>query len=151
MIDSSSHGWSFLFWTIDIWYKILSNTCYIFPPLIFFHCFSRVATNFTFTSETSLILLLLKCLSSNATKKFTRENCETQTKRNIFWRQMRCSTGTLHFTQCPNFSTTSRLASVYFFSFLNWPLKLDCTFSWQHSGGSEQLFTPESWKFFPCK
>ena len=61
-------------------------------------------------------------------KKFTRENCETQIKRNIFWHYMRCSTGTLQFTQCPNFSTTSRLASLYFFNFLNWPLKLDCTF-----------------------
>ena len=36
----------------------------------------------------------------------------------------------------------SRLTSLYFFSFLNRPLKLDCTFPWQHSGGSEQLFTP---------
>ena len=45
----------------------------------------------------------------------------------------------------------SRLTSLYFFSFLNRPLKLDCTFPWQHSGGSEQLFTPESWKLVPCK
>ena len=44
-----------------------------------------------------------------------------------------------------------RLALLYFFSFLNWSLKLDCTFPWQHSGGSEQLFTPESWNLFPCK
>ena len=45
----------------------------------------------------------------------------------------------------------SRLTSLYFFSFLNRPLKLDCTFPWQKSGGSEQLFTPESWKLVPCR
>ena len=69
MIDSSSHGWSFFFWTFHIWYKVMANTCYIFSPLFLFHCFNQVATKFTFISETSLILLLLKCLPSNATKK----------------------------------------------------------------------------------
>ena len=47
----------------------MSNTCYILSPSFLFHCFSQVATNFTFTSENSLILLLLKCLPPNATKK----------------------------------------------------------------------------------
>ena len=47
----------------------MSNTCYMFSPLFLFHCFSQVATNLRFISETSLILLLLKCLPSNATKK----------------------------------------------------------------------------------
>ena len=47
----------------------MSNTCYICSPLFHFHCFSQVATIFTFISETFLILLLLKCLPSNATKK----------------------------------------------------------------------------------
>ena len=47
----------------------MSNTCYVFSPLFLFHCFSQVATNFKFIPETSLILLLLKCLPSNATKK----------------------------------------------------------------------------------
>ena len=47
----------------------MSNTCYILSPLFLFHCFKQVATNFTFISETSLILLLIKCLPSNATKK----------------------------------------------------------------------------------
>ena len=45
------------------------NTCYKFSPVFLFHCFSQVATNFRFTSENSLILLLLNCLRSNATKK----------------------------------------------------------------------------------
>ena len=31
--------------------------------------------------------------------KITRENCATQTRRNIFWRYTRCSTGTLLFMQ----------------------------------------------------
>ena len=46
----------------------MSKTCYIFSPLFLFLCFSQVATTFTFTSETSLILLKIKCLASNATK-----------------------------------------------------------------------------------
>ena len=40
--------------------------------------------------------------------KITRENCGTQTRRNIFRRYMRCSFGALHFTECSNFSTTSQ-------------------------------------------
>ena len=41
-------------------------------------------------------------------EKITRENCGTQTRRNIFWRYMRCSFGALYFIQCSNFSTTSQ-------------------------------------------
>ena len=47
----------------------MSNTCNIILPLFPLHCFSQVATNFTFTSEAYLILLLLKCLPSNSTKQ----------------------------------------------------------------------------------
>ena len=47
----------------------MSNTCYIFPPFFLLHCLSQVATNFTFISETSLLLPLLKCQPPNATKK----------------------------------------------------------------------------------
>ena len=47
----------------------MSNTRYIFLPLFRYQCFSQVATNFTFTSKTSLVLLFFKCLPSNATKK----------------------------------------------------------------------------------
>ena len=46
----------------------MSNTCYIFLPLFLFHCFSEVATNFTVTSQTSVILLLFKSFPSNETK-----------------------------------------------------------------------------------
>ena len=68
MIDSSCRGW--FFWTFHIWYKVMSNTCYVFSPLFPFHCFSQFATNFTIISENSLTLLLLKCLPSNAMKKW---------------------------------------------------------------------------------
>ena len=44
-----------------------------------------------------------------------------------------------------------RLPSLYFLSFLEWPLKLGCTFCWQLSSAFEQLTSPESWKFFSCK
>ena len=47
----------------------MSNTCYVVLLLFLFDCFSQVATNFTFTAETSLILLLLKNLPSNARQK----------------------------------------------------------------------------------
>ena len=47
----------------------MSNTCYNFSPLFLFHCFSQIATNFTFTSEKPLILPFLKCLAPNGTKK----------------------------------------------------------------------------------
>ena len=47
----------------------MSNTCYIFSPLILFNCFNQFATDFTFIPETSLILVLLKRLPSNATDK----------------------------------------------------------------------------------
>ena len=109
MIDSSSRCWFFLFWTFHIWYKVMNNTCYIFSPLFLFHCFSQVATNFTFTSETSLILLLLKCLPSNATKKSLVKSVEHKLEE-AYSEGIRdgYSTGTLHFTQSSNFSTTSQ-------------------------------------------
>ena len=130
LIDTSFHSWFFFFWTVHIWYKVLSYTCYIFSPSLPFHCFSQVATSCTFTSETSLILLLPKSFLSKATKTISLENCGTQTRRNFCWRHTRrCSIGTLHFTPCPNFPTT----------LLKWPLKRDCTFCWQHSSGFEHL------------
>ena len=54
----------------------MNSTCYIFSPLFLFHWCSQVVTNFTFTSETSVILLLLKCLPSNTTKKSSVKNVE---------------------------------------------------------------------------
>ena len=47
----------------------MSSTCYIFSPLFLLHWLSQVVTNFTFTSETYVILLLFKFLPSSAAKK----------------------------------------------------------------------------------
>ena len=54
----------------------MSSTCYILSQLFLFHWFSKVVTNLTFTSETYAILLLLKLLPSNATKKLLMKNVE---------------------------------------------------------------------------
>ena len=151
MVGISFFGRYFLLWSFHIWYKVLNSTCYIFSPLLFFHWCSRVVTNFTFISETYVILLLLKCLPLNATKKSLVKIVEhklEETFSDVIWD---VHLGRFSLLSVPISRQLPRLTSLYFFSFLNRPLKLDCTFPWQHSGGSEQLFTPESWKFFPCK
>ena len=86
--------------------KVMSNTCYMFSPLFFFHCSSQVATNSTFTSETSFMLLLLKCLPSNGTKKLLVKIVEHKLGRFIL-------------LSVPIFQQLPRLTSLYFFSFLN--------------------------------
>ena len=151
MIDSSSHGQSFLSWTFHIWYKVMSNTCYIFSPLFLFHCFSQVATNFAFTSETSLILLLLKCLPSNATKKSLVKIVEHKLEEAFSDGIRDFQLGRFILLSVPTSQQLPTLTSIPFFSFLNWPLKHDCNFPWQYSGGFEQLTTLESWNLFSCK
>ena len=126
----------------------MSNTCYTFSPLFLFHCFSQFATNFTFTSETSLILLLLKCLRTNATKKSLVKNVEHKSEEAVSDGIRDVQLGRFILFSVPISQQLPRLTSLYFFSFLNWPLKFDCTFPWKHSGVSEQLFTPETWKLF---
>ena len=54
----------------------MSSTCYIFSPLSLLHWFSQVVTNFAFTSETPVILPLLKFLPSNLVKKRLVKNVE---------------------------------------------------------------------------
>ena len=54
----------------------MSSTCYIFSPLLLSNWFSQVVTNFTFTSETYVILLLFKFFPSNAAKKLLVKNVE---------------------------------------------------------------------------
>ena len=151
MIDSSSRGWSFLFWTFHIWYKAMNNTCYILSPLFLFHCFSQVATNFTFTSETSLILLLLKCLRSHATKKSLVKIVEHKLEETFSDSIRDVQLGRFILLSVPISEQFPRLTSLSFFSFLNWPFKHNCTFRWQHSGDFEHLTTLESWKLFSCK
>ena len=69
MVCLSTYGWSLLSWSFYIRHKVESNTCYLFSPLFLFLCIIQVATNFTFTSETSIILLLIEHLPSNLTEK----------------------------------------------------------------------------------
>ena len=129
----------------------MNSTCYIFSPLFLFHWFSQDVTNFTFTSETYVILLILKCLPSNATKKSLVKNVEHKLEEllsDIIW--------DVHLERfillsVPVSQQLPRLTLLYSFNFLNWPVKLDCTFPWQCSGGSEQVFTPENGNLFPCK
>ena len=152
MIDSSPNGWFFHFWTFHIWYKLISNTCYIFSPFFLFLCFSQVVTNFTFTPETSHILQIFKCLPSNAAKKLLVKIVEHKLVEafsdSIRWH---VQLGRFILLTVPFSQQLPRLTSIYFFIFLKWPLKLDCTFPWQQSGGSEQLITSEGWKLFSCK
>ena len=54
----------------------MSSIRYIFSPIFLLHWFSQVVTNFTFTSETYVKLLLLKFLPSNAAKKLLVKNVE---------------------------------------------------------------------------
>ena len=152
MIDSSFWGWSFIFWTFHIWYEVISKTRYIFSALFLFLCFSQVVTNFTFTSETSLIVLLLKCLPSNATKKLLVKFVEHRLVV-AFSGSIRgvVQMGRFILLSVPISQQLLKLTSPYFFCFFKWPLNFDCTFPWQQSGGSEQLISPEGWKLFPYK
>ena len=152
MIDSSPYVWFFLFRTFHICYKVISNTCYTFSPLFRCLCFRQVVTNFTFTSETSLLITLLKCLPSKATKKLLVKIVEHKLAE-VFSDSLRgdVQLGRFFLFSVPISQQLPRLTSLYFFSFLKWPLKLECTFPLQQSSGSEQLITPEGWKLFPCK
>ena len=107
----------------------MSNTCYIFSPWFLFLCFNQSATIFTFTSETSLILLLLlKCLPSNPTKKLLVKIVEHKLEE-AFSDSMRGDVQLGHFIllsvsislQLP------KLTSPYFFGLLKWLLKLNRT------------------------
>ena len=138
-------------WTFHIWYRVMSNTRYIFSPIFLFHCFSQVATNFAFTSENSLILLLLKCLPPNATKISVVKNMEHKLEEAFSDGIRDVPLGRFILLSSANSQHLPRLTSHYFFSFRNWPLKHDCTFCWQNSGGFKQLTTLESWKLFSCK
>ena len=133
-IDSSFYGRYFLLWQVlpfmifHIWYKVMNSTCYIFSPLFFLHWCFQVVTNFRFTSETYIILLLLKCRPSNAMKKSLVKNVEhklEETFSDVIWD---VHLGRFILLIVPISQQLPRLTSLYFFSFLNRPLKLDCTF-----------------------
>ena len=107
----------------------MSSTCYILSPLFLFHWFSQVVTNFTLISETSVLLLLLKFLPSDADKNLLVKNVEHKLVA-AFSDSLRGDVQLERFIllSVPICQQLPRLASLYFFSFLIWPLKLDCTF-----------------------
>ena len=128
MIDSSPHASSDFFWTFHIWYKVMSNTCYIFSPWFLFLCSSQSATILTFTSETSLLLLLLKCLPSNPTKKLLVKTVEHKLEE-TFSDSMRRDVQLGHFILLSVLISQQlpKLTSPYFFGLLKWLLKLNRT------------------------
>ena len=152
VIDKSFHGGSFLLWSFHIWDKVMSNTCYIFSPLFQFHCFTDVATNFTFTLEISVSVLLLKCLPSNAAKKLVVKIVELKLEEAFFDGIRRnVQLGQFILMSVPNFQQLPRPTTFYLFSFLEWPLKVSCIFRWQQFSAFEQWKPNENWKFFSCK
>ena len=67
--------------------------------------------------------------SLNRNAKVTCENCGTQTtKLNLARHKKICSVGTLYCTQCPNFSTKSRIDLNYHIAKKHGAPKLDVTF-----------------------
>ena len=124
----------FLLSSFHIWFKIKSRTCYNFSPLYLFHWFSQVVTKYTFTSETYAILLLLKCLPSNAAKKSLVKIVEHKLKEafsDVIWD---VHLGPFFLLSVAISQQLPRFTSLYFFSFLEWLLRLDCACPWQHSG-----------------
>ena len=97
----------------------MSSTCYIFSPLFLLHWFSQVVTNFTFTSETYVTLLLFKFLSSNATKKLLVKNVEHKVEL-AFFDSIRgvVQLGRFILLSVPTSQQLPRLTSLYFFTFL---------------------------------
>ena len=106
----------------------MSDTCYIFWPVFLFHCFSQVATNFTFTSETSLILLFVEFISSNATKKSLVKTGEHELEEAFSDVKRNVQLGSFILLSVPISQQLASLTLPYFFSSLNWLLKPDCTF-----------------------
>ena len=97
----------------------MSNTCYLFSTLFLFHCFSQVATNFKFTSATSVILKVLKLVPSNETKK-TLVKIEEHKLEEEFFDGMRRDVQMGHFflLSVPISQQLPRLTRLYFLSFL---------------------------------
>ena len=97
----------------------MSSTCYIFSPLSLLHWFSPVVTNFTFTSETYVILLLFKFLPSYAAKKLLVMNVEHKVE-SAFFDSIRgdVQLGRFVLLSVPTSQQFPRLTSFYFFTFL---------------------------------
>ena len=85
----------------------------------FFLRFSEIATNFTFTTEASITLLLLKCYPPNATTKslvkIVEHNLAEAFSDSI---QGDVQLGRFILVSVPISQHLPRLTSLYFFSFL---------------------------------
>ena len=97
----------------------MSNTCYMFLPFFLLYCFSQVATNFTFTSEPSLILILLKCLPSNATEKSLKNILEHKLEKAFSDGVREVQLGRFILFSNPISQQLPRLTSFSLSSFLN--------------------------------
>ena len=150
MIDSSSHGWSSLFWTFHVWYKVMSNIRCIFSTIFFSSlpssCYKLYVYFRNFSYNTIIQMSSIK-RNKQLLVKIVEHKLDEAFSDVIWVVQL----GRFILLSVPISQQLPRLTSLYFFSFLNWRLEPDCTIPWQHSGGSEQLFTPQSWKLFPCK
>ena len=144
-VGLSFHVSSIFLWSFHMWYKVMSSTCYIFLPLFLFHWFSHVDTKFTFNSGTYVLLLLVKCLPSNTTKRSLVKIVEHKLKEAFSDAIWDVHLGRFLLLSVPISHQLPR-HTFFFFSFLNWSLRHDCTCPLQHSGVSEQFFFPGSWE-----
>ena len=146
------YDWPFLFgrFISDMmwWVTLAVYFCHNYFLLLQSSCYKLYFTftsAFKFTSETSLLLLSLKCLPSNATKKLLVKIVEHQLLEAFSDNLQRdVQLGRFILLSVPIFQQLLKLTFLYFLSFLKWPLNLDCTFPRQQSSGSEQLITHES-------
>ena len=100
----------------------MSNTCCILSPLFVspVNCFSQFATNFTSTSEISVILQIIKCLPSNAKKKLVVKIVEDKLEEAFFDDIRRdVQLGNFILLNVPISQQLHTITSLYFFSFLN--------------------------------
>ena len=151
LIDSSSHVWSFLFWTCHVWYKVKSNTCYIFSSIFFFMASVKLLHTLHLLQKFFVYYFYLNVFRQTQQNKSLMKSLEHKQEEafsDVIWD---VQLGRFILLSVPFSQQLPSLTCLYFFRFLNWPSKLDWAFPWQLSGGSEQFFSPEKWKLFPWK
>ena len=91
------------------WEKFCKNTCFKFLAIISIVLLPSSRFNLHIFFRLLCRTPIIEMPSLNRNVKVTCENCGTQTtKLNLARHKKRCSVGTLHCTQCPNFSTKSQ-------------------------------------------
>ena len=112
-----------------IWEKSLKLLASIFLPLFLFHIYSQVASIFTFFFKLISQVPINELILLNRSKKFTCDNCGTETTKLNQTRQKKsCLTGTLLCTHCPNFFTKYQNDLNYHFAKKRSAPKPDVTF-----------------------